>query len=371
MKPSGITVLAHSSSSNSLGRAISMAMVAREISDTRLVACNDGPVWAPCAQFDVDVEVIEPNHWHAVVDRSGTGEDNQLLWVCKGIDPTGTLVRMSKHLRPDTTVVLDLDDHDVALANEFRAYSLLNRGRLNRFRRMHPTRIARGQASIADQAFGLTYSSKALRGLLHTPERVARSAIIPHVRKPEPTTIKTSLPCSRPIRIGVFGTIRPHKGGNHIRRLIAAEPDFQVVSFVGSGLRIDEADRGRWQEIPTTTPLSEAYGLVDVALVPIERSSIAASVQLPAKIVDAMKYGVPVVATDTPAISEYLADNSILITGDLSNTEHLAKLVRDANQPIWRDRAKRAYDEQFTPQAAARSLARLLDEGEQAEECGS
>jgi hypothetical protein len=56
-------------------------------------------------------------------------------------------------------------------------------------------------------------------------------------------------------------------------------------------------------EHPVTEPQSRQFDAVDAVLLPQERGP-AGEVQLPAKLLDAMRHGVPVLATPTTAIQE-------------------------------------------------------------------
>ena len=75
--------------------------------------------------------------------------------------------------------------------------------------------------------------------------------------------------------------------------------------------------------------LSSAYGAIDVALLPQELGRSGADVQLPAKLIDAMAHGVPVVATRSNPVYE-MAGESAVYVDDWSDTTAVRGAIANA-----------------------------------------
>jgi hypothetical protein len=350
-----ILILAPSSNSNSLGRAISMAIVAREIGQVWLTAYNDGPIWGPANQFDVEVTTLGPDVSRDSTLQSWMAADGvPVLWVCKGLAPLNRIVLQLQNLVAGLITILDLDDDDSGLAEMYRARRMRNRVTLNAFRRMHPRNIKKSQREISAMADGFTFSTDALREgrypSLHPFTRV------PHVRRP---AFQTPRKWRGPVlKVGAFGTMRAHKGGETIRRLLDADADVHIYCFSGSGLEISGGSASRVHLVQPTTSLSEAYEKVDVALIPLELENRGARLQLPAKLVDAMSFGVPIVATRSPAIEEILGSSGNLIDS-VDDIERLSANLRTAAR---RDTSAMTaiFQSILTPNAAATQLDNLI-----------
>jgi glycosyltransferase involved in cell wall biosynthesis len=350
-------ILAHDSSSNALGRAQSMALVAQQLGSTEIWALDGGKLWQGASQFETRIRVIA-RHTRSIRTalREAVNTNGPLvIWVCKGYAPLPQVVRLIKKASPNAVVVLDLDDDDAGLAEDFRRSSLMNALKLNFLRRGHPWRIRRSQGELAKIADGLTFATETLRtrfaGFDATYERV------PHVRVITP--VRTSEQTRLPIRVGAFGTIRPHKGSALLLSLISTFPDVRLSTFAASGMGAPTDAQTNWVEIDPSTPLELAYANVDVAVIPITNLTRASTVQLPAKLVDAMRAGVPIVASKTEAIDEIAAGcYSAIAEGATADDVRSAITVALANGGGEAARAR--YESLLTPEKAAIRLRSLL-----------
>lgn len=354
-------ILAHDASANALGRALSNGLVAATLGPTKVVALEgaSGKRWGGAAQFPLSVDVLPRSSasWNGVQLARALQWHGEpaALWVSKGFSPLDTWVGRLVEVFPSGVVILDLDDDDAGLAAAFRARSWKNASKLHRFRRGHPKQIMKSQKAVASLAQGVTFATDAIKDRYE--DFALPSARIPHVRLDDEERAR-AVWCLDKIRVGTFGRIRFHKGGDLLRSLIDRYPNVELWTFENSGM--GPANMPNWVEIGPSTPLSVAYSNIDVALIPITNADPAAQAQLPAKLVDAMRCGIPIVATPTPAINEIAAGCFIPLTPD-EDLEGVYRKIELAAASGIGERARQRYLEELTPSRVAVHLSGLLD----------
>lgn len=333
-----------------------MALVAQELGHTEIWAMEGGTLWQGASQFQTKIKVLRGR---AKPIRSAMNSiDLQgplVIWVCKGLSPLPKIARTIKKAAPGALVILDLDDDDAGLAEDFRRSSRTNALKLNFLRRGHPRRIRMSQGELAGIVDGLTFATETLRTRFAdfdiTYERV------PHVRVSTPVRGKSE--ASVPIRVGAFGTIRPHKGSALLRSLVSTFSDIQLSTFRSSGMGSPSTSQTNWVEIDPSTPLEDAYANVDVAVIPITNMTKASSVQLPAKLVDAMRAGVPIVASKTQAIDE-IAAGCYSPIAEGASAQDVRTAITMALESNGGAAARARYEGLLTPAMAAIRLRVLL-----------
>jgi glycosyltransferase involved in cell wall biosynthesis len=349
-----VYVIAESTASNSLGRAISLALTAEPIGAAELWALDTGPVWVGAAQFGVPVNVFSRNTLPDLAHRIEVASQSAptIVWISKGAKPLDDLgVRLSS--APGVTLVADFDDDDFSLMRETAARSLKSRVRLNWFARKSPRQIKKAQRRL-DGAAGLTtFSSDALR--LRMNRRgigLANSAIVAHtrvrcVRSPEPLV-------EGPLTLGFFGTIRAHKGIDDIVSLLDAMPD-TYISYFEQDWQPPARQRDRWRSAKSDAPLADLYAGISCLLVPQNPASAAAQVQLPAKIIDAANAGKAVVATPTDPIREY-AGTAFVAIDDWTDLDAVSAAIRSADLPTLGLELHQIFTEKFSQEATSAAL---------------
>lgn len=349
-------VIGHAIDSNALGRAISMAMVAEAIGPTRLFAFGDSPMWKGASQFQIAAERLG-KHWkNDLATLSKRSNRRTVFWLAKGISPLDRLATYISHAIPDALIILDLDDDDAGLADAFIKQSLTNRLKLNPLRRGSARRIRQAQARIARVAHGFTFSSNSLASVY--PKSFQPQARVPHVR--EDIGSIPRVPASTPkVTFGSLGTLRPHKGSGLLLELMRQNRDLTLVTFANCGLGKPEATDENWIELPPNMPLHEAYSQVDVSLIPITDDGPGAQFQLPAKLVDSMRSGVPVLASPTPAIDEIASEAYTPLQTSLSPLA-VAEQIRSLAKGRSGQLARQRFEALLTPTAAAGQLSVLL-----------
>ncbi|RLQ82672.1 hypothetical protein D9V28_12005 [Mycetocola zhadangensis] len=312
-------------------------------------------MWKGARQFDFDIDTISgarmTRRIGELASRYAKGTDRLIVWVSKGIAPLPRLVGEIRRVVPSAVVIVDLDDDDAGLARAFRARSLSNAFKLNPLRVMHPLRIEASQQRSFLLADGLTYATDALRRRL--PANLP-ATLIPHTRAEGRERLPPAAGSDR-VRIGAFGTIRAHKGQAVLQNLIATYQDVELFTFQGSGMGAPGPGQDNWTEISPDTPLEEAYDLVDVALIVMDATSDGGDVQLPAKLIDAMKAGVPIVATRTDPIDE-IAGGVYLPLDQHTTLEEIHAAVMAAVTSDRGHAARERFLRELTPSALASTL---------------
>ena len=356
-----IFVVAESAVTNSLGRAISLAIVGTERAVTELWAVDDGPVWTGARHFDLDIRRFDGRNPAALVSRirDAAADEPVVVWISKGISPLDRIAAALKG-RANTTVLADFDDDDVSLMREQVAKSLKTAVHLNVLHRKSPTQVRRAQARTARVADGYTFSSRALERTYLARDLPPRaSAVVPHARPDAWLVAEREGRVAGPLRLAYLGTVRPHKGADKVLSLVEAMPEIHFSSFSGS---FRPAGGGAtWHSIGAEAALSEVYADVDFTLVPQDPSSSAARNQLPSKIVEAAVFGVAVVATPTPVIEEYCAGAYVPIE-DWSDPHDVARRIRQADPVALGAALRQVFLDRFAAAVSGTALGRLLDE---------
>ncbi|MDX2376597.1 hypothetical protein M4I32_07265 [Microbacterium sp. LRZ72] len=351
--------LAESARDNSLGRAISMSLVAAELGAVELWAVDDGPAWTGARHFDLTVHRFSRAGIDRLVERIRTAARAEpvLVWVSKGIAPLDRVARAVAGVR-GVTVVADFDDDDVSLMREQMRKGWKTAVHLNVLHRKSPVRVARAQRRTAAAADAYTFSSETLRATYQArglPERP--SVIVPHARPTAWLRAERDTRRPGPLRLGYLGTVRPHKGADRILELVRAMPEIEFASFSGSFR--PTTGGATWRAIESAAALPAVYADIDFTLVPQSAASSAARNQLPSKIVEAAAFGVAVVATPTPVIEEYCAGAYIPID-DWSDATAVAARIRAADPVALGDAIRDVFVQRFATSVSADALAGLL-----------
>jgi len=355
-----IFVVAESAVTNSLGRAISLAVVGSERAATELWAVDDGPVWTGARHFDLDIRRFDGRDPSGLIARieAAAAVEPVVVWISKGISPLDR-VAAAVAGRANTTVIADFDDDDVSLMREQVAKSWKTAVHLNVLHRKSPTQVRRSQLRTARSADGYTFSSRTLESTYvarDLPRRVAE--IVPHARPSDWLVPPRTVRPAGPLRLAYLGTVRPHKGADKVLSLVEAMPEIHFSSFAGS-FRPSGAG-ATWHAIGAEQSLTEVYADVDFTLVPQDPSSNAARNQLPSKIVEAAIFGVAVVATPTPVIEEYCAGAYVPIE-DWSDPHEVARRIRAADPLALGAAIRQVFLDRFSTGVSGAALGRLLD----------
>ncbi len=303
-----MVVISPLGSENVLGRALALAELADTVVErVSVVAPDDGPLWPAASRWPFPVTRADS------VDAMSPGVDLEGLrwvWVVKPLRRSWSLGRALAEAHPGARLILDIDDDDEELSREFVNATLWNRVRVNRLRQLHPARVRATRKEALRMADGVTVASFAVGDQVGL-NRAGES------RVPHPRAIARTSRLRPPYEdgekhVGFFGTVRSHKGVASIGRLLEADRSVILHIFAGSdggslGVFRDQIVEHRGDE-----PWESLFDSVDLVMLP-QHHSKGGDVQLPAKLLDAMRFGVPVLASPTRAIREIAGDTVLYV----------------------------------------------------------
>lgn len=319
-------VVAPSGQLNLMGRALAVAeLLDHSVEKVSVFTPDTGPLWPPSARWQIDLR-RGGNAAGAFTDI----DPEAVGWIFL-VKPLADGYRAARQLReafPEASLILDVDDDDEALSREFIAGSPLNRLRLalsGTRRQLLPGRIDRTRRRLIEEADAFTVATRAVASSCEVPASETLRVI--HPRTTAPDSRRRAAGTGEEIHLGFFGTVRPHKGSNVMASLLDADPEFHLHLFAGFDPAGFERVRGRIVEHPPDEPQVNQFEGVDAILLPQGRSP-AGEVQLPAKLIDAMKFGAPVFSTPTAAITEVAGDTLHYIE-DWEVPEQAAATIRE------------------------------------------
>jgi glycosyltransferase involved in cell wall biosynthesis len=378
-------VISPSGKTNALGRAMCLADLASQVFDSvHLYAPEDGQLWSgakratrPVRRFGSPSELVaglkREGQAHLGLDGGVRLERNDrslFVWAVKPLSNSWSAAQAIRRALPMTLTALDLDDADEALSSQFRAASLANHLRLHPWNPLNPRRIRNTLASALGEADAVTYASEALRSALGI-DFDGPTLRVPHPRhqvfpdtprsRASRSRAQRSQARSEPVHLGFLGTVRRHKGLGDIEALLLEDPRYVLHVFRGA---LPSSARGRLSarlvEHEVDTPMEDLYGEVDVVVLPQDHSP-GAQVQLPAKLLDAMSFGKPIVASPTAAIVEAAADTVLYVT-DWGSLEDVRSKVLQAHAggSALGKAAQRRFGQQLALEAQVGGLRELV-----------
>lgn len=333
-------------------------------------------IWSPVSEGPIPVISFAGLNYPEFADSlDAIAEklDCDAIVACKPRMPSLHLALLAKkhHSRP---IVIDIDDHELAFAEEFSPLHLEELGRRDPSRLIEPhssdwTRFAETLVPLGD---GIIVSNEELQGQFG-------GTLVPHARderKFDPgrfdrEQVRSELGFTPSDRVVFFaGTARAHKGIVELATAIASlgKPDYKLavlgtIQDRGLRSRIETAGNGQVVFFPNQ-PLDELPRfLVSADLVCLLQNpdSAISRFQLPAKLIDAISMGVPVLATETPPLARFVRNGTVMPV----STATLAQRIDDclANADALRDRqlANRAvFLREFSYEAVASTLEQVV-----------
>jgi glycosyltransferase involved in cell wall biosynthesis len=380
-KAQPITVVCSDLSGNCLGRALVLAELAQTFGPTKIVGLQSGKArWAPSASSAIPMlERKIGASWGYL--GAARWLKRQLLGskvvVSKPLFSSLGLARLAG-VSPDH-MLLDIDDWEVGLRSRraarglgFRIGQLLNPMELNAY---HSTLLL----------------DRLLRDFPHITTSNAwlqekyGGQVLPHVRDTDwlnPNTvdreaIRAKLEMEGRLWVGFIGTVRPHKGVGQLIEVLGEfhGPDAPGLYVAGvdltdgyySELKSEAeaklgTDRVRFRAPFDFSQLPEQVAPVDVICLP-GLNDPGATGQLPAKLMDAMAMGKPVVASGHNDVSRLLDGCGEIVTPGVVQELALAlrRVLGDAElRANYGELARRRAESELSYSYGRRIMSALL-----------
>ncbi|MGA2952372.1 MAG: glycosyltransferase [Caulobacteraceae bacterium] len=171
--------------------------------------------------------------------------------------------------------------------------------------------------------------------------------------------------------IAFVGTARPHKVLSNVLDALRANADPSVKLLLAGSLdeqverEIKASGLGKQVIVLGPFDLGELGGFLAAAdLVPILQNVGAeiSSTQIPAKLSDALQYGVRAVATDAPPFRDIALKGAVDLINGVEFAEYLATVRREAVSEPLREHRIRVFEEEFSFAVNRPRLALAIEE---------
>lgn len=350
--PVNVLVLTWDIGHNPLGRSYMLAEVLDRVARNVVIAGFQFPrygeqVWEPVRQGRLPVIRLPGGNFPGFLDQldqlAGRYRPDVVV-ACKPRLPSMQLGALMKQ-RFGCPLVVDIDDHELSFfkgATEIGPADLaaMADGALAADAEPYSevwTRLAQWMRHFGDE---ILVSNVAL-------EREFGGSVVPHVRDETKFDPAQHDAAASRRRYGVppdarvvlfFGTPRAHKGINVIAEAIGKidDPRFRLV-VVGTSTdrsvtnKIESLAPGRVQFLPNQpfSAIPEIVAMADLVCLPQDENSPISAYQLPAKAIDAVAMGVPLLVTPTPPLMQ-LVNDGVAIEVDLARLpEQIRSLAAD------------------------------------------
>lgn len=276
----------HSLSTNSLGRTYVLWRLATLAGfESRIVCASGDTVWEPLKHTEFAKRCLVSPHTAPMVLEWATKSD--LLVACKPLPTTlGAALEVANLVK--RPLLLDIDDPDFEIRHSWRSPS---------------RRIAReifSRPFMVDLRDLRTIATR-LETMVSNPwlQAIYGGELVPHARE-VPDQIVGHGPVSPEPTIAFVGTVRRHKGvallRHAVKQLRGIAPYRLVITSESPRVSYP------WEDWIGTTPFQEGQLLVAKADLVVVPSSARGRGQLPAKVIDALIWGKPVIASDIPPL---------------------------------------------------------------------
>lgn len=355
---------------NPLGRSYLLAEVVQRIARHSLLVGFQFPrygdaIWEPVRDGQLPVITLPgsnlPEFYESLQNIASRIKPDVVI-ACKARLPSVALGMMIKE-KWGCPLIVDVDDHELSFFKDQTELSLddlaaMTRGAHSKDLEPYAELWTRLTQSLCKSADEIIVSNVAL-------QKEFGGTIVPHVRDEntfDPTKynkadIRRSYGVPLDAKIVLFfGTPRAHKGVDVLARAVnqITDPNFRLL-VVGTApdrsvtAKLDLLAPGRVIYLPNQpfAAIPEILAMADVVCLPQDEGHAISKFQLPAKAIDAVAMGIPLLVTNTPPLMQLVDDQ----VAELVTTEDIpAALERLGGDP---QRVK-----QWQVQVRSRFLAR-------------
>ena len=375
-----VLVLAWDVGHNPLGRAYLLAeALARKY--TVVLAGFQFPrygdaVWKPLRDAPFDTIAIPGRpfpDFQRTVEHLARRVDADVVLACKARLPSVQTGLMCKAAR-NRPLIVDVDDYELGFFSNRAPLDDLATADADALAEPFEETWTRYTENLLPWADGLLVSNAAL-------QRRFGGVIVPHARdetvfdpqRVDRAAARRALGLEDDVRTVVFvGTPRPHKGVVEVLDAVKAA-DREDFRFVVVGTPPDRAFenelRERGGETLQLVPdqpfdrLAEITAAADLVCLLQDPETEIAKYQLPAKVVDAIAMGVPVLATDVPPLADLIRAGAVEAVTRKALPERIAAWLdapADA-RAAQAERARNAFRESYSFDAILRTLSAEIE----------
>lgn len=383
--PLTILVIAWDVGHNPLGRAHMLAEIIDRAVRKVILAGFQFPrygdaIWEPLRTAILPTTAIEGENLPDLLDRIehiASTVQPDIVVACKPRLPS-LLLGLRIRDRIGCPLILDIDDHELSFFPDRSPLSLdaleaMPAG--SHADEVEPygevwTRLAESLIPSADQ---LLVSNTAL-------QRKYGGLLIPHARdetlfdpavQPDRTQVRASLGIPESAKVVLFfGTLREHKGIHELARAIGEiEDDDFMLLVVGKAPdryligQLQKRTRGRVLAIPSQPfdRVPEIMMAADIVALPQDITHPISLFQLPAKAIDALAMGVPLLVSRTPPLMDLVENGVATLIDENGLARQLARIVDEHRREQTSDTRAR-FLQHYSHEAAATALHALFSQ---------
>ena len=369
---------------NPLGRSYMLAEVLDRVVRNVVLSGFQFPrygkqVWEPVRDGQLPVIVLPGQNlpeFTEALDKLAARVHPDIVVACKSRLPSVQLGVLIKE-KFGCPLILDIDDHELSFFKGAREISVADLAQM-----------ADGAEVSAVEPFGPMWTGLAQHMRKYADEilvsnvelhRAFGGTIVPHVRDEQAfdpahhdrDASRDLYGVPRNARVLLFfGTPREHKGisvlaeavGQEQNRdallvVVGAAPDKRVVST------LEKLSAGRVLYLPNQpfSAIPQIVAMADVVCLPQDETSEIAKYQLPAKAIDAIGMGIPLLATRTPPLMQLIEDGVALAVDRDDVATQVREIAGDRGfQRDWAERVRSIFLNRYSYHAAARQLREVI-----------
>jgi glycosyltransferase involved in cell wall biosynthesis len=371
---------------NPVGRSYMIAEVVQRVARHSLLVGFQFPkygnaIWEPVRNGQLPVITlpgVNLPEFYQSLNNIASRIRPDIVIACKPRLPSVALGMMIKE-KWGCPLIVDVDDHELTFFKNQSELSLdelaaLSAGALSKDTEPYAELWTRLTQSLCKSADEIIVSNSAL-------QQEFGGTIIPHVR--DENTFDPSQYNKNALRqhYGVpidakivlfFGTPRVHKGVDALARAVSqtTDPNYRLL-VVGAApapnvtAKLDQLAPGRVIYLPNQpfSAIPNILAMADLVCLPQDEGHAISKYQLPAKAIDAVAMGIPLLVSNTPPLLQLVNDH----VAELVSTEGMPMAFeRLAGNPEqvkrWRNQVRGKFIERYSYAAAAVQMHKLIQQ---------